>query len=184
MLWPLAKGTKTASSVDMDYMYAGFTNGKWIAYSLHPERPGLRPTVAYQKDENQSCPSFNLTNNCAMFFEGNSTNKVTGKISGAPTSAAWYDPRLRPWYMKALANDSIWRSVIPSGVKTIQQSLLICARSFAAATFTCLAADTRLVRALVSLRPPSCGQQMEISLECSELTTIFLRSRLFLHLRI
>ena len=87
-------------------MYAGFKNGKFIAYGrwgAHPK--AIKPSLSYLKDENATCnyKPYNISSKCRFTYI-NSTDHTTGTPNGMPSSARVYDPRVRGWYKGAKAD--------------------------------------------------------------------------------
>ena len=87
-------------------MYAGFENGKFIAYGRWGPHPkAFEPSLSYMKDENSTCnyKPYNISSKCRFTYI-NSTDHTTGTINGKPSSASVYDPRVRSWYKGAKAD--------------------------------------------------------------------------------
>jgi hypothetical protein len=93
----------------IDFVYVGLENGLFLGYNQ-----GIGSNIHYVEmlHGNSSCPEQNITIRCRTSYGGNSTDQISGKIIGAPTSYRTYDPRYRPWYMQSLASESgsIWTS--------------------------------------------------------------------------
>ena len=106
LLWSLFKPFHDVADgiATLDGIYLGFENGEWIYYVDSPinKQPG---TFAYVQSRNASCVEFNLTFKCLLFYE-NTTDSVTGRISGLPSVGLSYDPTVRPWYIKSMATKS------------------------------------------------------------------------------
>jgi hypothetical protein len=98
---PLFEGG-LGSSLDMLYM--GFEDGKFLGYLSNKNTPG---TLVYESNVNMSCAStFGYDEMCRLSYAGRSTNNVTGIRDGPPSSGKRYDPRIRPWYTKAMSASS------------------------------------------------------------------------------
>jgi len=104
LLWALFKPFEYEESTLINMAYLGFENGMFIGYST--PSPG---SLTFMSNGNHSCPKWNITSRCRSVYGGNSTDPVTGEISGESTSAFTYDPRWRPWYTESMTQGgSVW----------------------------------------------------------------------------
>jgi hypothetical protein len=117
--------TLFTANVPLDWIYIGFENGAYLGFAKDSSTatglPGIR---FHEADRNATCPQFNLNKPNTNIPQANpgvgnrfcrswygidgtgasSTNPITGKVQGAATAGAGYDPTMRAWYLKSMAN--------------------------------------------------------------------------------
>lgn len=87
-------------------LFIGKPDGSLFMYTRDDSRLGrVKPAyLSVLRGTNDSCvPQANLTRNCIRSFL-NTTDSITGRIDGLPSSFQEFDVSQRPWYVKSSAS--------------------------------------------------------------------------------
>jgi len=95
LYWNIKSAFQGADTID--WLMAGFSDGKFIAYAQSLSTSQSDGTLLAQES----------SDHLLLYYE-NSTHPITGKINGPQSSNQTYDCTQRPWYLKALEYGNSW----------------------------------------------------------------------------